>query len=197
MKYDYQVFFEEKLREVAKEPRVVDIGGGEPFQKDLARYREIFQHVRFETVDPDAASHPTHVGSIYQLPFRDNELPAILCKSVFEHLAEPHRAAEELYRVLQPGGKLLLYTHFIYPYHARVGVYGDYFRYTEEGLRFLFRRFSQVVVRKQGGIFRAFINFIPGLRYIRPLAEPLAYALDRILGEQRTTTPGFYIFAVK
>lgn len=195
MYYAYRKFFEEKLRELAKEPRIVDVGGGVPFQKDMAPYRKWFSNTRFETVDA-AEWNPTIVGDIYHLPFRDNEISAMLCKSVLEHLAEPHQAVSEMHRALKPGGKILVYTHFIYPYHAHSGSYGDYFRFTEEGMRYLFREFKTIEVKKHGGIVRALFKFLPVPRKLFDLLEPIAYIFDLAVGE-RSTTAGYYLYAIK
>ena len=191
-------FFELKLRELAKEPRVVDAGGGHPFQKRMARYRDLFANTKYDTLDSSPRYNPTIAGDIHNLPFADASVPAILCISTFEHIEDPKRAAEEIYRVLKPGGKLLLFTHFIYPYHARRGVYGDTFRFTDEGLKFLFRQFSSIELKKQGGWFRAMLFFTPLQQYTRPLWEPIAYLLDKFFKtEKRSTTVGYYVYAVK
>lgn len=198
MQYSYEKFFERKLRELAKESRVVDIGGGEPFQKGMAHFRELFKNSRYETLDSSPIYASTVVGDAHNLPFGDNQIPAIISKSVFEHLHDPKRAAEEIYRVLKPGGKVLVYTHFIYPYHARAGVYKDYFRFTEDGLRYLFRDFSHIEVKKHGGYFLALMYFFPWQHRLKIILEPIAYALDRILKtEGKTTTAGYYVYAVK
>lgn len=198
MKYRYQIFFEAKLREIAKTPRVVDIGGGEPFQKQMAQYRALFSNTRYETVDPDPNTHPTITGDAHHLPFRDGELAAVISKSVFEHLQDPARAAEEMHRVLAPGGKALVYTHFIYPYHARKGAYEDYFRFTEAGLRHIFRDFSRIEVQKHGGWFLALMFFLPWQHRLKIILEPIAYILDEIFHRERgSTTAGYYVFLVK
>ena len=198
MNYDYQRFFEEKLKELAKEPDVLDIGGGHPFQKYMAPYKEWFKDVRYETLDPAPEYKPTIVGDVHKMPIKDNGVSAILCNSVLEHLYDPARAIEEMHRVLKPGGKILLYTHFIYPYHARKGIYKDYFRFTEDAFHHLFRSFSKVELKKHGGYFRAMMFFMPLQSRLKPLLEPLMYLLDKLFKtERRSTTPGFYIYAVK
>ena len=198
MSYDYEKFFEEKLKELAKEDRVIDIGGGEPFQKGMAPYKRLFEGKKFETLEPAPELNPDIVGDIHNLPIKDNSIPAIICKSVLEHLEDPKKAVEELYRVLKPGGKALVYTHFIYPYHARKGAYGDYFRFTDEGLKYLFRDFSIVEVKKQGGYFRAMMFFVPFQARLKFVLGPMAYVFDKLLRtEKRSTTAGYYIYAVK
>jgi len=48
--------------------------------------------------------------SSYPLPLPDTEFDAILCFETLEHLPQPDRFIQELYRVLKPNGELLLTT---------------------------------------------------------------------------------------
>lgn len=198
MKYDHEVFLEKKLKEIAKENRVLDIGSGHPFQKRLARYKNLFANIKYETFDSAAQYSPTYVGDVHKMSLPDGALPAIICLSVFEHLYNPEKAADELHRVLKNGGQAIIYTHFIYPYHGRKGVYGDYFRFTEEALRYIFRKFSKIEIKKQGGYFRAMGFFLPFQARFRFLWEPVAYFLDKLFRtETRMTTAGYYIYLLK
>lgn len=43
-------------------------------------------------------------ASIYSLPFSAGQFDAVFVHAVFEHLGEPQRATQELFRVLRPGG---------------------------------------------------------------------------------------------
>lgn len=47
-------------------------------------------------------------GNAYDLPFRDGSLDAVTCERVFQHLADPDRAAREIARVLRPGGRAVV-----------------------------------------------------------------------------------------
>jgi SAM-dependent methyltransferase len=71
--------------------------------------------------------------------FDDDSYESIILFEVLEHLHSPHVALDELFRVLAPGGTLLLSTRFIYPFH---GEPNDYYRFTEQGLRFLLSKFE-------------------------------------------------------
>ena len=176
----------------------MDAGGGNPFQKYMAKYKDWFSGVRYETLDISKKYSPTILGDIHSIPLEDKSVDGILCLSVLEHLHDPRSAVREMNRVLQDGGKLLAYTHFIYPYHARNGIYEDYYRFTETALCDLFKDFSNVEIKKQGGYFRSMMFFLPFQSKLKFFLEPVAYILDKIFKtEKRSTTAGFYIYCEK
>ena len=86
------------------------------------------------------------IGDAQALGIRDAAFPVVLCTEVLEHLPEPQRAIDEMYRVLEPGGQLLLTTRFLFPIHDAPH---DYFRYTKYGLRHLLRRFEIVTLDEE------------------------------------------------
>jgi SAM-dependent methyltransferase len=57
------------------------------------------------------------VADAHQLPFRDESFEAVVSLNAFEHYRDPRRAAQEIWRVLKPGGRLLLRTAFLQPIH--------------------------------------------------------------------------------
>jgi SAM-dependent methyltransferase len=79
------------------------------------------------------------LGDAQALGFTDGSFDVVLCTEVLEHVPEPQRAVDEMFRVLKPGGRLLLTTRFLFPIHDAPH---DYFRYTKYGLRHLLRRFE-------------------------------------------------------
>jgi ubiquinone/menaquinone biosynthesis C-methylase UbiE len=48
------------------------------------------------------------------LPFADGTLSGIYCDSVFEHIADPPRVMREFYRVLKPGGRVIINTNSVF-----------------------------------------------------------------------------------
>lgn len=60
----------------------------------------------------------------------------IFCLEVLEHVYEPFSAASELVRLLAPGGHLFISTPFYFEVH---GPPPDCWRFTEQGLRYMFR----------------------------------------------------------
>ena len=73
--------------------------------------------------------------------FNEESFDIIVACSVFEHLQYPHKAAEEILKVLKKGGLFFVQTHQTFQVH---GYPSDYFRYTTEGLKVLFEKASEV-----------------------------------------------------
>lgn len=81
----------------------------------------------FENVDVVADAH--------QLPYADGSVDAVHSEAVFEHLAEPRRAAQELFRVMKSGARGFVCTPFLQQYH---GYPHHYQNFTLQGHRYLF-----------------------------------------------------------
>lgn len=112
--------------------QVLDVGAGVS-----PPYKKLFPN-RLR-IDIDKAQQPDIVADVTNLPFDDESYGTVLCIEVFEHLKEPQKAADELYRILRKGGTLLLTTRFLYPLH---NVPGDFLRYTPYMLREIFKKWN-------------------------------------------------------
>lgn len=85
--------------------RVLDAGCGEGVLVD-----EYASRLAIEGIDPNYGSERVRTGSLTALPYYDATFDRALCLDVLEHLTfeEQPRALAELYRVLKPGGELLV-----------------------------------------------------------------------------------------
>lgn len=115
------------LTTYATEALVLDIGSGGADQDAVFPNRT--------TCDIDPKRNPSVVGDAQNLPFTDASFPVVLCSEVLEHIPEPRKAIAEFFRVLEPGGVLILTTRFVFPVHDAPG---DYWRFTPQGLHSLF-----------------------------------------------------------
>jgi len=126
--------------------RVLDVGCGDrPYEVLLAGAAEI---VGFDVPgNPHADLH----GSIDAIPVENASFDVVLCLQVLEHVADPAAAVRELRRAVRPGGRVLLSTHGVYPFHPNPD---DLWRWTHDGLDRLFRAngdWSSVTVRPGAG----------------------------------------------
>lgn len=76
----------------------------------------------------------------HDIPFPDGYFDAVFAVGVLEHVANPYRCAEEIYRVLKERGFVYAITPFMQQVH--MGRY-DFTRFTHLGHRRLFRRFTE------------------------------------------------------
>ena len=79
------------------------------------------------------------IADAHALPFGDDTFGYVFSLAVFEHLHSPWIAADEIFRVLKPGGKVFVLTAFMQHLH---GYPSHFFNMTLPGLRRLFKRFD-------------------------------------------------------
>lgn len=188
----WEIFFDECIKEIAKEVLVLDLGSGEPFQKELAKYRGLFKNCKYYSLDFDAQYEPNIIGDIHYLPFKDETADAIICKAVLEHVPEPQKAVREIYRVLRKGGKTFIYAPFLFPYHGSRR-YKDYYRFTKDGIEYMFRDFTEirmVPVRGYLGTINLFIPYTSKNFWLTKF-------LDKLTSTSTTMTSGYNILAIK
>lgn len=183
-------FFESCLREISKCKVVIDVGGGKPFQKEMAAYKNWFENCNYLTVD-QAVYEPSLVGDVHELPLSDNYADGAICKAVLEHVYNPFKVVDEIYRVLKKGGKLLVWLPFFYPYHGNKN-YKDYYRYSRDGVEYLFRNFSEIKIVPSKGYFETLFGFLPLVGRLSPVFRPL----DKLI-KVNNCQSGFYVYCKK
>ena len=123
--------FAAKFRAAHPKGRFLVVGAGEV---DFGPENFIYTDVAF-------GSHITCICDAHALPYPDAHFDGVMAISVLEHVADPWRCAEELRRVLRPGGLVFAATPFLQPVH--MGAH-DFTRFTYLGHRRLFRWFDDI-----------------------------------------------------
>lgn len=86
-------------------------------------------------VDMQDGEGVDQVQDIHDLPADwFGRFSAVLCSEVLEHVARPWVALPELFRVIRPGGAIIITVPSCFPLHAFPD---DFYRYSESGLRIL------------------------------------------------------------
>jgi SAM-dependent methyltransferase len=160
--------------------RLLDVGcGSKPWRGLFAGH--VDEHVGIDFVpserDPDAVDI---IAGAYDIPLPDEQADTVLMTSVLEHLEEPERGVAEAFRLLRPGGHLILTAPFIWPIHEAPR---DFFRYSPYGLRHLLEEagFELVEVQPLAGAWTTFsLELSYALRpYRRGLVRPLVDGVTR------------------
>ncbi len=110
-------------------------------------------------------------GDVNNLNFLDNSFNSVVCLEVFEYLTTPQKAIDEIYRVLKPGGKLVLSCPFMYKTHE------DQMRYTNTYWeKELLAKFSQKEIKPIGNFYTIILDIIRG-KIIKNKFKPIKYFL--------------------
>ena len=83
--------------------------------------------------------HTDLVADAHALPLRSQTCDRVMAFNVFEHLRFPQRAADEIFRVLKPGGSVAIHTAFLQALHEEPA---HFYNATAYGVREWFGRFE-------------------------------------------------------
>jgi len=117
--------------------KIIDVGCG---QKP---YEQLFKPTAKSYTGVDLDNTADVIADVQDLPFKNGSFALALCFQVLEHVENPQKVVDEIYRVLNKDGRTILTTHGIWYFHP--GPH-DYHRWTHEGLEKLFDKFSEVKV---------------------------------------------------
>jgi SAM-dependent methyltransferase len=131
---------------------VVDLGcGTAPYKNDILAHADEYVGVDWDNslhdINPDVVADLSK-----EFPFDDNYADTLVSFQVLEHIPTPQFYLSECYRILKPGGALLLSVPFQWRVHEAPY---DYFRYTRFGLEYMLNEagFKDITIREMGGFW--------------------------------------------
>jgi SAM-dependent methyltransferase len=144
--------------------RLIDIGCSNKPYKDLTK-PVVDEHIG---IDHSESLHDLKyvdiIADAYDTTVPDTSCDTILCTSVLEHLERPQESISEMYRILKPGGYVILSAPMIWHLHEEPR---DFFRYTKYGLRYMFEESGFEIIE---------INPISG--FVVTFTQELTYFLN-------------------
>lgn len=163
----------------------------------------------YYSIDIDIKRKPNEVNDICSNNFQIDFNPNLICAfEVLEHVKNPFKAVDNIYTILEKDEICLASTPFCFPIHDEPN---DYFRYTEYGLKLLFKNFSKVqIIRRNGWLECIFVNIMRldkekniltralGKLFVILywLILPLILLIQKLFSSKKITT-GYFIFARK
>ncbi len=190
--------------------KFLDLGcGAMPFRRHVEPQIESYESLDIEKRVPEV----TYQMDAHDLTALGTDVyDAVLCTEVLEHVPEPGRVVREIWKILAPGGKVILTVPFLSRLHEEPH---DYFRFTKHGLRELLDRtgFHVFEVTPTASLF-CFLGhqvstvLVCGLWHI-PLLKHVAfwcnaaavtlpcYCLDRLVGMSELYPLGYVVVAGK
>jgi SAM-dependent methyltransferase len=131
---------------------VLDVGGRiQPYRALIANRLR-----RYVAVDLRLTPLVDVVARAEQLPLGDARFDLVICTQVLEYVAQPSLVFGEIYRVLRPGGALLLSVPSACPIDAE----GECWRFLPAGLRHLLAGFTRVEVVAEGSSVAGFFRTV-------------------------------------
>lgn len=197
------------MREYAR-GRMIDLGCGDmPYKPFLVDLVNSYDSLDLRPVSEDIK----YIGDIQNMHMIDSSTyDFAICMEVLEHVPQPQRAINEIYRILRPGGILVLSVPHLSHIHNPPN---DYFRFTSFGLLYLLDQagFKVINIQSKGGIFSFLGHYIAilllstswNLKLVRKLAllivkhilTPLCYKLDKVIDIRDSLPLGYIVVAQK
>lgn len=153
--YHYRDYFLQKYVPYYK-GKLYDFGCGEaPFRKFFQQYAD-----EYIGVDWAGSLHKTKADIAAdlneKLPIEDNQADTIISISVLEHLREPQIMLNEAFRILNPGGHIILQTPWQWMVHEAPH---DYFRFSPYALEYMMNKagFKNIRIEAECGFFAIWI----------------------------------------
>jgi len=125
----------------------------------------------------------------------------IICLAVLEHVYNPFIAIKNLRKMLKKDGVIYGYVPFLYHYHAPEDLYfQDYYRYSKDGLAYLFKEFNNLKLYPVRGRLSSSMNILFGSLWKR-IFEKFYFnqILDKLVSKNKNfkQTGGFNFIATK
>jgi len=144
-----------------------------PGQEELADLRDLFGGFEFVGTDMREGPGVDRVLDLHNIDLPDGVIGTAISMDTLEHVEYPRKAVENLHRVTQTGGIVILSSQMRFRIHNYPS---DYWRFTPEGFRSLLKPFEGKFVGHAGR--EKFPHSVVGIGFKGP-----APSLDAFLGE--------------
>ncbi len=154
--------------------RALELGAGKHNYAPLATGTS--EYIRSD-YQPDPADGRIGVDAT-RTGFDDASVDSVICMSALEHIGDYPAALSEMFRILRPGGQLLLCVPWLFPYH---GAPDDYHRFSASALRSHLHRFEITEFEAVGNYWLSLAMFLQRPVWSRPPGNRATRFYDPLL----------------
>ena len=130
----------EEMQKLSSRPILLNVGGA-TVGSGAAALRKDAENVRVLSFDIYASAETDFIADAHDIPLPDASIDCVWIQAVLEHVIDPERVVAEIHRVLKPGGLVYAEIPFMQTVHEEAY---DFTRFTDTGVRWLFRRFDRI-----------------------------------------------------
>ena len=112
-------------------------------QEQLADLRPLFPGMQYVGADMREGPGVDRILNLHDVALPDETAGTVLCLDTLEHVEYPHKAVQEIHRILNPEGIVVLTSVMDFPIHDYPY---DYWRFTPEAFRSLLKPFAHSFV---------------------------------------------------
>jgi SAM-dependent methyltransferase len=118
-----------------------------PGQEGFADLRKLFPAKKYIGADIRKGPGVDKILDIHEINLPSEHAGTVLCLDTLEHVEYPHKALEEIHRVLKPDGIAIISSVMDFPIHDYPY---DYWRFTPEAFRSLLKPFTDSFIGSVG-----------------------------------------------
>ncbi len=156
-------------------------------------YKNNIPSTKYMTLDIDKRNKPDICSNLTDIKWKSNYFDTVVATEVLEHINLPQKAVDEIHRILKPNGVCILSTRFMHPYHPDPK---DYYRFTEDSLKILFKNFRKLEIHPHGSRIQLMWQMMTGWKLGRILSF-LNPIIGRIDFNDKNYPCGFVVYARK
>lgn len=167
-------FLGDQFGKFGKDKSVITVGSGGEVSDLLFEYADD-NKFDITTFDINPERNPDILGDFCEYDFGQNRYDYVVLSEVLQFFRNPQKGIENAYKILNPGGQIILTTPFVFPIHDRPY---DLYRFTKYGLEYLLSNFEDVKIEEKNSALEA-IDVL-WMRFYR-MGGKHTYLLKRII----------------
>lgn len=156
-RYYIDEFYERNISLLPKSAKILDIGGKKVGKRGQFNIEKHLAKIEYANIDP--SSKPDYLCNGSSIPIESKFFDGVICSELLEHVRNPTSILKEAFRILKPGGLILICVPFLFRIHPDPD---DFCRYTDQYLRIILKEigFENIIIEKQGLYFSVLVEML-------------------------------------